>query len=84
MRLKKHKKRIKRKTGYYWICVTNGGKKRWVIAKWWGGSYQFWDTFGTIREMGSNDKIIKVDENQIKRNGKKKKKVKRRNANISN
>lgn len=57
----------KRKPGYYWVQVENpSGNKRWIIARWWN-SLNFFDTMGTIREIGSKDKIVRVDENQIKR-----------------
>lgn len=56
-----------RETGYYWIKILNANNKtRWIIAKWWQ-SLNFFDTMGTIREIGSKDKVIEVDENQIKR-----------------
>lgn len=65
-RKKRAKKYVNRKTGYYWIKVSNGQNDKWIIGKWWN-NIQFWDTMGTIREIGIHDKIVEVDEEMIKR-----------------
>jgi hypothetical protein len=60
----KPKKKVNREKGYYWIKVSNGQNSQWVIGKWWP-SLNFFDTIQTLRETGTRDVIIKVDERKI-------------------
>lgn len=57
-------RKTSRKTGYYWIKISNGQNSRWVIGKWWQ-SMQWFDTMCTIREKGQRDKIVEIDERRI-------------------
>jgi hypothetical protein len=65
--VKSKAKPVNRRTGYYWVQLTNGQNKRWRIMR-WIESLQHWDTFSTILEKGRRDTIIQVDENRILRN----------------
>jgi hypothetical protein len=62
---KERKININRKPGYYWIKVRRpNGTENWIIGRWWQ-SLQFFDTMGTIKDIGSRDRIIEVDENKL-------------------
>jgi len=44
-----------------------------VIGRWWN-DLKFFDTMGTIYDLGHRDKIVEIDENRLV----KKEKIKRR------